>query len=341
MHAGFRVDGGPDIGYGHLIRSGTLARELLSRGHSATIVTATPDPAQSVFTSDAQIAELPTRDDPAPFVDWIREANPDTVFTDAYPADSTYQRDVRKCVPLAVLQDDARHSVYADLFINGNLYAADLNYEFAGPPPNSCLGPEYALLREEICRLAAEEPPWLDRPERALITMGGSDAANKTPGAIKSFDGFDLTVDAIVGPGFSEVQEREIRTTASDVSADVRVARDPDDLPKRMFQADFAVCTASSSTYELLALGTPIISTPVVDNQELIARALDDRDLGIVLSRGAGTESFQAAIEEYLSRPSLRRTRRERGRELIDGRGTQRVCSELLSVAKGNYEYDR
>ena len=51
-------------------------------------------------------------------------------------------------------------------------------------------------------------------------------------------------------------------------SSDVHVVRDPPDLPERMFQADFAVTTASTTTYELLALGTPIISIPVADNQE-------------------------------------------------------------------------
>lgn len=48
-----------------------------------------------------------------------------------------------------------------------------------------------------------------------------------------------------------------------------------------MFQADIAVSTANT-TYELLALGTPFVSVPVVANQESIAGALRERDTASV-----------------------------------------------------------
>jgi spore coat polysaccharide biosynthesis predicted glycosyltransferase SpsG len=116
------------------------------------------------------------------------------------------------------------------------------------------------------------------------------------------------------------------------VSADVRVVLDPDDLPERMFQADFAVTTASTTTYELLALGTPIISLPVVDNQKLIAEALQEHAAATVLKDTAGVNAFSDAIGGYVSDRSLRRKRRETGRDLVDGRGVDRVLWKVLSA---------
>jgi spore coat polysaccharide biosynthesis predicted glycosyltransferase SpsG len=162
--------------------------------------------------------------------------------------------------------------------------------------------------------------------------MGGSDIINQTPTVIRAFDGFDLHIDAIVGPGVSEIQEQAIRTTSEDVSARVRVKRDPDDLAERMFQADFAVSTASSTTYELLALGTPIVSIPVADNQALIATALRECDAATVLDRDAEEDVFHRAIEEYISDETLRRKRRKLGRKLVDGKGTKRVANIILSM---------
>lgn len=336
MHLAIRADGGPKLGYGHLIRSNALAEEFRSRDNKVTVSTTTPQSARSVFPDTAEIIGLPSRGDPEPFLNWLDANQPDAVFTDSYPVDTEYQRAVRDRIPLAVLQDDDRHAVCADLFINGNLYAPDLDYEFVGDEPKTCIGTDYVLLRSEIRDRAKGEPPWREQPERALVTMGGSDIANLMPTAVRAFDGFDIHVDAIVGPGFSDTQERSIRAAAEEISADVSVARDPDDLVERMFQADFAVSTSSSTTYELLALGTPIISIPVAENQEPIARSLRERDAAYVLERGADTGNFRESIQTQVSSPDQRRAYRNLGWQLVDGRGAERVCAEILSMAEDN-----
>lgn len=336
MHLAIRADGGPELGYGHLFRSNALAEEFRSRDNKVTVSTTTPQSARSVFPDTAEIIELPSRGDPEPFLNWLDANQPDAVFTDSYPVDTEYQRAVRDRVPLAVLQDDDRHAVCADLFINGNLYAPDLDYEFVGDEPKTCLGTDYVLLRSEIRDRAEDEPPWREQPERALVTMGGSDIANLMPTAVRAFDGFDIHVDAIVGPGFSDTQERSIRAAAEEISAEVSVARDPDDLVERMFQADFAVSTSSSTTYELLALGTPIISIPVAENQEPIARSLRECDAAYVLERGADTGDFRESIQTQVSSPDQRRAYRNLGWQLVDGRGAERVCAEILSMADDN-----
>lgn len=219
VHLIIRADGGPDIGYGHLIRSGALAEKLCTQGHTVTIATTTPTPAQSVVSQTANTVTLPSRSDPEPFIEWLDTVNPNVVFTDAYPVDTTYQRAIRGRVPLAVLQDDARHPVCANLFVNGNLYAADLDYEFVGQSPDTYLGTDYALLRKEIRSRVSEELPWREQPERAIIMMGGSDIGRVTPTVVRAFDGHDIHADAIVGPGCSDDQERNVRTAASTVSA--------------------------------------------------------------------------------------------------------------------------
>lgn len=333
MHVVFRVDGGPQIGYGHLVRSGAVADELYRRNHVITVATTTPQSVRTHFPDDSTVFELPSRENYQPFVDRLDSAAPDLVFTDAYPVDTTYQRAVRDRVRLAVVQDDARHAVCADLFINGNLYGPDLDYEYVGDPPVECLGTEYALLRREIRERATNEIPWRERPERAIIMMGGSDIRELTPIAVRAFDGHDLRVDAIVGPGCTTEQEKAVQEAAQACSADVRVARDPANLVDRMASADLGVSTASSTTYELLALGTPIVSIPVVDNQEPIAAALRKRDTAVVLNRTDGQQAFETAIMEYMTDPERRYERQQRGRELVDGRGAERTTDRIIDVA--------
>jgi spore coat polysaccharide biosynthesis predicted glycosyltransferase SpsG len=160
--------------------------------------------------------------------------------------------------------------------------------------------------------------------------MGGSDPTERTPAVVRAFEGTAITVDAIVGPGFSPEQEEAVRTAAVDTSAEIRVVRDPDDLVERMAAADFAVSTASTTTYELLAAGTPLVSIPVAENQRLIASALRDRDIAIVLDPQADRAAIADAIKRYTTDPALRRQRRDRGRSLVDANGTMRVATALL-----------
>ncbi|AEH36986.1 UDP-2,4-diacetamido-2,4,6-trideoxy-beta-L-altropyranose hydrolase [Halopiger xanaduensis] len=334
MKAVIRADGGPEIGYGHLVRTGAVAELLVENGHRVTYATATPDCVTEVCPSGIETLELPSRTDVSPLLERLEDVN--VVLVDSYLADCDYQRALRKIAPTAVVTDDTRHPVHADLVANGNLYAPDLEYEVCGEEPMWCFGPAYLLLRQEIARRAKREPPRREQPERALVTMGGSDTAELTPTVLRAFDGVDLTVDAVVGPGFSAAQERAIREVAADVSARVRVVRDPEDLAERMFCADLAVSTASTTTYELLALGTPIVSIPVVDNQLPIAAALRERDAAIVLERDAGESAIRRAIDRYLMCASLRAERRRCGRELVDGRGARRVYTELLSLVDGD-----
>jgi UDP-2,4-diacetamido-2,4,6-trideoxy-beta-L-altropyranose hydrolase len=332
MHLTIRAEGGPDIGYGHLVRSGAVAEELLNRGHDVTYATTTPDAVEDVCPPDVRTFSLPTRSDSVPFLDRVDEST-DAILVDCYAVDSTYQRAIRNVAPIALMTDDARHSVCADLVVNGNLHAPSLKYDIVGEEPTWCLGPEYLVLRKAIRRLAPEDPPWRDQVERAIVTMGGSDTANLTPTVLQAFDGTDLRVDAIAGPGFTTEQRKETESAATGVSPNVCVVHDPDNLAERMFQSDFAVATASTTTYELLALGTPIITVPVVDNQEPIATALRKCDAATVIERRSDPAAFRNAIRQYTTDASLRRERRSLGRELIDGQGTERVCTELFSLA--------
>jgi len=326
-----RADGGPDIGYGHLVRTGALAERLLDRGHAVTYVTTTPAGVEAVCPADCKVVEIASRDDPDALAERIEIA--DAVLVDSYRADAEYQRLIRDEAPLAVIVDDDKIEICADLLVNGNLHARDLEYNVTEARPDCCLGPQYLPLRSSITRLAESDPPWRDPPERALVTMGGSDTARLTPAALRAFKRVDVRVDAVVGPGFSDEQEAEMSAVIDEVSINASMIKDPPDLARRMFDADFAVCTASSTSYELMALGTPIVACPVADNQDPIAAAITDRGIGQTIARGERTEAICRAVVRYANDETCRRRHRRRGRELVDGQGSERVCDELLSIA--------
>lgn len=330
MHFAIRADGGPEIGYGHLVRTGALAEEMFERGHVVTVATTTPQSVREVYRDAVDVVALPARDNPAPFVSWLDSMTPDAVFTDAYPVDTEYQRAVRERVPLAVLQDDARHAVCADLFVNGNLYAANLNYEFVGEEPIKCLGIEYLLLREPFQTLAAESHSFPSRVSNVLVTMGGVDKDNRTPTVLAGLDELGIKITAIIGPGFEN--EDEIRQIASHMNTAITILEDPDSLPALFLEADLSVCTLGTTAYEFLATQTPIIGIP--DNQTPIDMALDTRDAAVVLPREPRPDDVNDAVSRVMSNIELRRSLWQAGSNLISGRGPANVLEAIEQLVR-------
>jgi spore coat polysaccharide biosynthesis predicted glycosyltransferase SpsG len=98
MHALLRVDGGPTIGYGHLMRMRALTEALQAAGHAVRVATATPAPARAVLPDAVSVEPLPARDAPAPLLACIDRCAPDVVVTDAYPVDTATQQAVRTAI---------------------------------------------------------------------------------------------------------------------------------------------------------------------------------------------------------------------------------------------------
>jgi UDP-2,4-diacetamido-2,4,6-trideoxy-beta-L-altropyranose hydrolase len=334
MHIVIRSDGGPEIGYGHLVRTSALAELALERGHRVTCATVTPDAAQSVYPDEVRIHPLSSDNERQSFRGWVKNEQPDAVLADSYDFDIRDQRaldEITSC--LAVVLDDTHHTICADILINGNAYAPTLEYDYHGDEPRWCLGLDYLLLREDIRTLAQQSPPQRDPPERALVTMGGSDIRGTTPEVLPAFEGTNLIVDIVVGPGFDDENKHEIERVTRETDADIRLLHDPSDLAERMFQADIAVSATGTTSYELLALGTPTIGIPQADNQIPIAEALSDRG-AMIQSKPTQLNELSPDIKCLIENKQMRRSLRDKGRELIDGNGTERVYDILLRTAR-------
>lgn len=331
MHLVIRADGGPEIGFGHLVRTGALAERCLDDDHRVTYLTATGEDAKIVCPDSVGIAEISVTDARSEVTDWIARHEPDVVVVDSYEVDEGYQRAVAAVSRrLAVVMDDDRYLVHADCLINGNVYAEELEYEWSGTEPIWCLGTDYLLLRADVQRLTDVEILGHDTVERVLITMGGSDIQNRTPDVVRAFDGIDVEGEVIVGPGFQNLDE--IVRGAERTNAQIEILETPDDLPQRMSRADLAVSATGSTIYELLALGTPTIGIPQADNQIAIAEALAERNAIYHLPQGA-VDALPQAVRELLGDVERRRSLGEVGRSLIDGQGTERVYRLIRRLA--------
>lgn len=322
MYMAIRADGSHTIGLGHLYRSSIVAEEALKHGHAVTVVTQTPEAAREIMSAGVNIEPLPDEGELAAMTEWIAATDADVVVTDSNKINTTYQRQLSDTDAIvAVIVDDSRHQIHADIVFNGNLYAENLTYEWSGTEPEWCLGTEYLLLREPFRTYAAETQPFPETVSDVLVTMGGVDKENRTPTVLSALDTLEYDITAIIGPGFRN--SKKIRDTASNLDCQVNVCEDPPNLPELFLNSDLAVCTLGTTTYELLATQTPIVGIP--DNETPIDEALNAANAAIIVDRYPSVDEIEQAVEQVASEKKLRRSLWRAGKSVISGSGPQNV----------------
>lgn len=331
-----RADGGRGHGFGHLVRSTALARELLLADESVVYSTRTPEAVSKFVPNGCTIEPLSSETEPFGTTEAEEVAKiagkraAKAVVVDSFEATTRYQSTLREDNWLCLVLDDTRHVLDCDLLINGNTYADQLTYDWLSSEPTWCLGPEYLLIRRDFRRR-----PSLDTPDgrqatpRVLVTMGGSDPTNATPMTLRALAGLNVAVDVIVGPAFENVDLIEYE--ASRLETNTTLHRNPNNLPDLMYRADIAVSATGTTTYELLAAGTAVVGMPRTENQELIAQDLDAR--GVILSLGLSVseDDISGAVVRLIHDLPERHRLQTDGRTLIDGRGPSRLVDIINS----------
>jgi spore coat polysaccharide biosynthesis predicted glycosyltransferase SpsG len=155
--------------------------------------------------------------------------------------------------------------------------------------------------------------------------MGGVDKENRTPGVLSAIGHFELSVTAVIGPGFKN--QEEIRKVAADLSCPIKLQEDPDNLAKLFLNADLAVCTLGTTAYELLSAQTPIIGIP--DNETPIDQALAARNAAVVLSRNPTSNEIRNAVDRVMSDKELRRSLWRAGDQIVSGDGAKKIIGAI------------
>ncbi|WP_285773412.1 hypothetical protein [Microtetraspora sp. NBRC 13810] len=156
---------------------------------------------------------------------------------------------------------------------------------------------------------------------RVLCFFGGTDAARVMPGWLGAL--------AATGVPYLGTAIGGAEVVAPD-GAPIEVIPPTDRLPLLMARADLVVTAAGSAIWELLYLGVPAALTWVAGNQLIGYEAV----VGRGLAAGLGTDPRAAVplLRRLIADPAARGPYGRRGRDLVDGRGRERVADALLDL---------
>lgn len=332
----FRVDASRQIGIGHIMRCLALAEALKLRGCDSIFLTRDYGGlAINIIQKNGfkKIEVMACRADlGSDFNTFKRIAlkhHADLAVTDSYNLDCKYYHNIKKMgLKLLVIDDLAKNHISADIVLNQNIYANRLNYS-SGSGTKLLLGTQYTLLKRNFY-LNRNRYKLSKLLRNMLITLGGSE--NKDKCIIK-------IIEALGQSGRHKLNFKIIGRTSSTAKDILRnsgikyVLKDTvNNIWAEMLWADLTICGGGTTTYELCCLGVPFATVVLADNQELNCKFLERKNISINLGwhNKLNPREIKIKLLGLIDDYKRRAVMSKNGRELVDGKGTERVLDEIL-----------
>jgi len=298
MQVAFRVDASATIGTGHLMRCLTLADSLIQTGASVHFLSRDLPQGLVILLRDRQIPLHPLTSNSSPIpeaklnriyetwlgVSWnedaqqtakvlakIAEREPlDWLIVDHYALDQRWEAQLRPyATRIMVLDDLADRPHNCDLLLDCNLYN-QYEQRYHNLVPKHCqqlLGPAYALLRPEFYHARQHLKSRSGQIQRILVSFGGSDPTGETLKALEAIRQLpqpDLAIDVVIG---SANQHQLAIAQRCEAWPNVTLHCQINYMAELMTQADFAIASGGTSTWERCFLGLPSVVIAIAPNQ--------------------------------------------------------------------------
>ena len=334
MRVAVRVDGGMQIGSGHVMRCLCLAEDLARRGAQVTFLCRDLEGHFGALIERAghQLLLLRARDaaqDAKETREVLRRLEVNLLIIDHYGLDAEWERSQRtQSLRILVIDDLADRPHDCDLLVDQNYFGRDATRRYANLTPASCrslLGPRYALLRPEYARLRSAMAARSRDVRRIMVFFGGTDRTNETGKALRALAApqfAHMAVDVVLGlnhpfaDGIAAQAARRPGTT---------LYRNLPTLAGLMLRADLAVGAGGVTTSERLCMGLPSVVVTVAPNQESPIASL--AAAGAVVWAGSAEQVTETALAEVIQRavqdPPIVPA-------LVDGHGAARVGAVAL-----------
>jgi UDP-2,4-diacetamido-2,4,6-trideoxy-beta-L-altropyranose hydrolase len=361
MTAVFRVDFSETIGIGHLFRCLTLANALHQKGISCVFISRSDDTNSLIAKAGHQLVRLigketTNTDAEVKHASWLstgwqqdaeeslqicKKYQSLILIVDHYALDYKWEKVLTDyCKTIVVLDDlvDRKHN--CQLLIDSNyLRRADEYRKLLVKDSQVLAGSEYTLLNPDFALLrtkAEHRRKATDTINKVLVFMGGGDTENTMDSVLSALSKVKWPVQPKITVVLSSLYKHvdQVMVRLSEMSFETELIIDTPDMARLILDADLAVGASGSSTWERCCLGLPSVNVLIATNQQYAhnklghAGVIEAVNVEEPLEKALVT-SVQALASDMKKWHSIS----ERCSSLIDGLGTRRVVSRILSYS--------
>jgi spore coat polysaccharide biosynthesis predicted glycosyltransferase SpsG len=340
----FRCDGTPEAGWEPFYQCMTLA-QAMQRRRRGTYLHSRLEPANLALTitrggHEWLPAEHPvgTTDDLDETVRQARKIGAAAVVVVAPKVSVEYLRELTASGLLVVsLDNEGKLDFPNRLVFNPFIGVPAEDYKHARGT-QLLAGPKYALIRGLIRRirpLRAQEPP---APFRGFVAMGDNDLEGRSVKlAAELLDNPKVDKVAVAARPHDPHIEK-LRELALSEPGRLEIVSENNEVTTRLGRSHFALTSGDSWSVEMACLGMPQLILSMEQRYASNAQSLEDEGTATYLGPVAKVTNgaLRTAVSELLVDQTERRGMSRCGRQLIDGRGTDRFVTAvevLLHVA--------
>lgn len=285
MNIAIRVDGGKNIGMGHIMRCIVLAKELKKKNEVFFLCRYDKCKSEEyiiginkIESEGFTVIKISCDDTINDIILVQKKFNIDILITDSYDVDEFYFDKLKEYFLFTGYIDDINICrLNVDFIINQNINAKYIKYN-TDPNKNTklFLGPKYCLLREEFkCNINKKIK---NEVENILLTVGGSDKKYDTLKILKVLIKTGKVINVVIGNAFDKELIKLIKLISNN---NVNLYENAN-MSQLMQEADLAISACGSTVYELAAMQVPTIGVIIADNQIGICDKMDE--LGLIVS---------------------------------------------------------
>ena len=341
-----RCDGGAEIGFGHVRRCLALAQGLKDTGFTdITFFTRYQDGVAERIIRDGGFnvrtipSELSMEEEISLLTEFLQPCLPCLLITDSYSINSDYLKQMRESsVIILTIDDMGENFIHSHFLLNQNIGAENMVHR-TDPETIEMLGTKYVLLNREFIQAMDFHRSTPEVASRVMVTLGGSDPEDQTAKVVAALDmvSFPMEITVIAGGSYRGYPGLLRRSQVA--TRNIKILSNVSNIAELMQNSDLAITAGGSTCYEAAAMQLPNIILVTEDNQRNIARGMHEYGCSVSLEwYQQVSEDKIASTVEYLAHDSQqRRYMSQRGRELIDGRGCQRVIG-IIERNLGNFK---
>jgi len=359
MQVVFRVDASIEIGVGHLMRCLTLADALSKLGAEITFITRNHDGEMSdyIIQRGYQVHLLDNNTLPNNAykdsiydqwlsVDYEVDANQtihhlkdkvDWLIVDHYALNSKWENLLNPHVKKILVIDDLANRFHnCDVLLDQTYGRQESDY--IDLVPSGCrlmLGTHYALLRPDFSKLRANainKRRDYSGIRRIMISVGGLDETNLSSDLLNIFHKVswqtDIEIDIVLTSKAPHLNK--IKQLLNDYPFKFNLHIDTNQMAQIMLEADLAIGSGGTTSWERCCMGLPTILIVLAENQENIGTSLMQAGATITLNENKNLMlNIVSTMNKLIKSKETYINLVNAATKICDGLGAERLAKEI------------
>jgi len=329
----FVCKGSMHDGMGHVIRSRTVALQMKSRAHVELVVIG-PDYVGGLLEDKGLEYRVVSRQGEA--LAACRRFKPHLVVFDLTHLDKRMFGALAKDAATVSLSPIFNYLNAVDVVFH-RTSIEDPKWSHLRRPPTVRCGLQYAVIGDHCHKIS--DQTYSDTLERSrlsvAVSMGGTDAANKTLEVIATLRGIKrrMLLWVLLGEGYDH-SYHDLVDRARGAKHEIILAKTNDSMWHILSTCALAVLAGGTTTYQAAYAGLPSINTLETPNDYFLIQELVDK--GLCLCAGDDFDTSLSRLNELVTgfdenRSGLLAMHR-RSKSLLDGKGASRIVDETLAL---------